>query len=104
MHLGGDGLIDVCFEWDERKNIANIRKHGISFTEAMTVFDDPNVLYKPDPDHSDYEDRFIVFGFSEEARVLVVCHCYYESDSVIRIFSARKATISESNQYRRGMT
>ena len=94
-------MIDVRFEWDERKNIANIRKHGISFTEAMTVFDDPNVLYKPDPDHSDREERFIVFGYSEKTRILVVCHCYQESDSVIRIFSARRATTSESDQYRR---
>ena len=94
-------LINVRFEWDESKNRLNIKKHKISFSEAMTVFDDPDVLYKADPDHSDIEERFIVFGYSKEKRILVVCHCYKESDSVIRIFSARKATNNESNQYRR---
>ena len=94
-------MINVRFEWDESKNRLNIKKHKISFSEAMTVFDDPDVLYKADPDHSDIEERFIVFGYSKEKRILVVCHCYKESDSVIRIFSARKATNNESNQYRR---
>jgi len=94
-------LSDVIFEWDESKNQSNIRKHGISFSEAMTVFDDPDVLYKLDPDHADDEDRYIVFGYSEEKRILVVCHCYRESDKIIRIYSARKATENESNQYRR---
>ena len=93
-------MADERFEWDERKNRANIRKHGVSFHEAMTVFDDPNVLYKSDPDHSQHEDRFIVFGYSEQMRILVVCHCYYENDLVIRIISARKATTNESNQYK----
>ena len=94
-------MSDVRFEWDENKNRANIKKHGVSFNEAMTVFDDPDVMYKPDPDHSQLEARFIAFGFSANTRILVVCHCYYESDSVIRIISARKATANETNQYRR---
>ena len=87
------------FEWDEDKNSANLQKHGLSFMEAMTVFDDDNALYKPDIDHSQDEDRFIILGMSANLRLLVVCHCYRESDTVIRIFSARKATKSESNQY-----
>ena len=87
------------FEWDEDKNSANIRKHGLSFTEAMTVFDDDNALYKPDIDHSQDEDRFIILGMSASLRLLVVCHCYRESETVVRIFSARKATKSESDQY-----
>jgi uncharacterized DUF497 family protein len=90
---------DDSFEWDENKNIANTRKHGISFEEAMTVFDDDNALYKPDPDHSQGEDRFIILGFSVSLRLLVVCHCYRGSDEVIRIISARKATKSERAQY-----
>ena len=94
-------MADVIFEWDESKNQTNVRKHGVSFSEAMTIFDDPNVLYKPDPDHSIHEERFIAFGYSEKMRILVVCHCYRESESIIRIFSARKATTNESNQYRR---
>ena len=92
-------MFDVKFEWDENKNIVNTQKHGVSFSEAMTVFDDPNVLYMPDPDHSQIEERFIVFGFSEKMRILVVCHCYFESDSIIRIISARKATVNETKQY-----
>jgi len=87
------------FEWDEDKNSANLQKHGLSFMEAMTVFDDDNALYKPDIDHSQDEDRFIILGMSANLRLLVVCHCYRESDTVIRIFSARKATKSESDQY-----
>ena len=94
-------MFDVRFEWDAVKNRANVKKHGISFNEAITVFDDPNAMYKPDPDHSQYEERFIVFGYSVKMRILVVCHCYYERDSVIRIISARKATKNETDQYRR---
>ena len=92
-------MLNVFFEWDENKNRANIQKHGISFDEAMTVFDDDNALYKSDIDHSQDESRFIILGFSVNLRLLVVCHCYWESDTVIRIFSARKATKSESMQY-----
>jgi uncharacterized DUF497 family protein len=93
-------LLNVRFEWDELKNTANYKKHNISFNKAMTVFDDPNVIYKPDPDHSIIEERFIVLLFSDKLRILVVCHCYHECDSVIRIISARKATTNEANQYR----
>ena len=92
-------MLNIFFEWDENKNRANIQKHGISFDEAMTVFDDDNALYKSDIDHSQDESRFIILGFSMNLRLLVVCDCYRESDTVIRIFSARKATKSESLQY-----
>jgi len=92
-------LNDVRFEWDASKNEANIQKHKISFIEAMTVFDDDNALYKPDTDHSQEEERFIILGISRNLRLLVVCHCYRESDTVIRIISARKATKQEWNQY-----
>ena len=90
---------DSSFDWDENKNLTNIQKHGISFYEAMTVFDDDNALYKPDNSHSDYEDRFIILGLSINPRLLVVCHCYRESETVIRIISARKATNAEREQY-----
>ena len=90
---------DSSFDWDENKNNANIVKHGISFYEAMTVFDDDNALYKPDANPSNDEDRFIILGYSSNPRLLVVCHCYRESDKVIRIISARKATNSEREQY-----
>lgn len=90
------------FEWNEKKAKINIDKHGVSFEEAATVFYDEQALLRDDPDHSDDEDRFILLGMSEMANVLIVCHCYRESDEIIRIISARKATKKESNQYNRG--
>ena len=87
------------FEWDENKNTINKEKHNISFEEARTVFYDDMALVIADPDHSEQEDRFIILGQSTHAKLLVVCHCYRESDTVIRIISARKATKSETIQY-----
>ena len=87
------------FEWDESKNKANTQKHGVSFEEAQTIFYDENALLIDDPDHSADEDRFILFGISLSLRLLVVCHCYRQSETIIRIISARKATRSESKQY-----
>ena len=87
------------FNWDEDKEKLNERKHGVSFREAATVFKDKNALVKHDVDHSDDEDRFIILGLSEQPRLLVVCHCYRESDTVIRIITARKATENESADY-----
>lgn len=92
---------ELSFTWDPRKAARNITKHGISFDEATTVFYDPTALIISDPDHSTEEDRFVLLGASLKMNVLVVCHCYREDDSVIRIISARKATKSEKNQYRR---
>ena len=89
----------LSFEWDENKNRINKIKHKVSFEEAETVFYDENAVLIPDPDHSEYEERFILLGFSAKARMLMVCHCYRESDSIIRIISARKATTKESRQY-----
>ena len=87
------------FVWDENKHDANIRKHGITFPEAVTVFDDPNAVSEYDDEHSDDEDRFIIIGISENMRMLIVCHCYRDDDDNIRIISARKATRPEANQY-----
>lgn len=87
------------FEWDENKARANLKKHGVSFEEAQTVFYDENALLIDDPDHSEDEDRFIILGLSAGARLLVVCHCYRESETVIRIISARKATRKETQYY-----
>lgn len=94
-------MSDIRFEWDEAKNRQNIRKHGISFEEAQTVFLDDHAIRFYDPDHSEEGDRFIMLGISFKLRVLVVCHCYKESDSVIRIISARKATRQEAQHYGR---
>lgn len=92
---------EVKFTWDEEKAKANVRKHGVSFEEASSVFADENARLKHDPEHSDEEDRFIILGFSSSLRVLVVCHVYRQNDQVIRIISGRKATRNERAQYGR---
>ena len=89
------------FEWDENKAATNQQKHGITFQEAATVFQDEDALQIFDPDHSEAEDRFILLGMSSILRILVVCHCYRANDDVIRIISARKATRNESCTYKR---
>ena len=91
--------MSLRFEWDERKNAANVRKHGVSFTEAETVFADENALLLDDPSHSRDEERFILLGIGISLRVLLVFHCFREGRDVIRIFSARKATARERRQY-----
>lgn len=92
---------DLRYEWDERKNRANRRKHGVAFEEARTAFLDENARRVSDPDHSNGEDRYILVGLSIRLRLLVVCHCYRESERVIRVFSARKADPSERRDYAR---
>jgi hypothetical protein len=89
----------VRFEWDSKKEKINLRKHGVSFSEAQTVFLDDEALLIPDPDHSHEEDRFVLLGLSRKTRLLLVCHCYRENDQVIRIFSARKADQEETRIY-----
>ena len=89
------------FEWDENKAATNQQKHGITFQEAATVFQDEDALQIFDTDHSEDEDRFILLGMSSILRILVVCHCYRANDDVIRIISARKATRNESSTYKR---
>ncbi len=90
---------EIRFEWDENKNRINQRKHGISFEEAKTVFYDEEALIIDDPDHSEDEDRFLILGLSTKANLLVVCHCCRDSETVIRLISARRANKSESEQY-----
>ena len=87
------------FVWDQNKNLTNIKKHKISFEEAQTVFFDDNARLIPDPEHSISEERFIILGFTNKLRLLVVVHTYKEDDDVIRIISARKATNTETNYY-----
>jgi uncharacterized DUF497 family protein len=82
------------------KALANVRKHGISFDEAETVFSDDHALVLPDPDHSSVDDeRFVLIGLSAALRVLVVVHCELENGRVMRLISARRATRSERAQY-----
>jgi uncharacterized protein len=92
-------VVDLRFEWDDRKDAANRRKHGVSFDEAHTVFFDECALLIVDPDHSKDEDRFVLLGLSSALRTLVVCHCYRRND-IIRIISARKANREEQAEYR----
>ena len=87
------------FEWDRKKETANVKKHGVSFKEAQTAFYDEGAIQFYDPDHSDEEDRFILLGLSLKPRVLVVCHCFRESETVVRIISARKADKDEELEY-----
>ena len=87
------------FEWDEAKNRESRRKHGISFEEARTVFYDDNAVEFYDDEHSEWEDRFLMLGVSSRLRVLMVCHCLREGGDVIRIISARKATVAEQKHY-----
>ena len=88
------------FEWEESKNITNILKHKVSFEEAMTVFKDNKAVLVYDENHSETEDRFNIIGMSQLTKLLIVCHCYRESDTIIRIISARKPTKAESKYYK----
>ncbi len=89
----------VYFSWDDNKAAINLQKHGISFEEAKTVFYDEDAILIDDPEHSQEEERFLLLGYSSLAKLLVVCHCYRASETVIRIISARKATKAERKQY-----
>jgi uncharacterized DUF497 family protein len=85
------------FTWSERKAESNVRKHGISFDEAATAFDDPLFVVFSDPDHSIEENRFILMGESINGRLLVIS--YTQHPAAVRLISARKATPGERNAY-----
>ena len=91
------------FEWDEKKNKANRKSHGVWFEEARSVFSDPEAIRAYDFDHSSGEDRFLLIGLSSATRVLLVVHCYRENDQMVRIISARKATRKEREVYEEGI-
>lgn len=88
------------FEWDEAKAETNLRKHDVSFEEAVTVFGDPLALTFPDPDHSVGEKRWLTFGQSGKVRLLAVAHA--ERGRSIRVISVRKATRHEREIYEQG--
>jgi uncharacterized DUF497 family protein len=88
------------FEWDEVKAAANLAKHGVSFEEAKTVFDDPLYVDFYDPDHSIDEHRYIIIGESQRGQLLIVS--YTERDNVIRLIGAREVTGSERETYEEG--
>jgi len=92
------------FEWDPAKAATNLRKHGVGFDEAATVFLDPNALSRFDDGHSEDEDRWVTLGVSSGARLIVVCHVFREVDNdtaTVRIISSRKATKAETEQFGR---
>ena len=91
--------VALRFEWDERKNRTNRRKHRVSFEEAQTAFADEHGLLIDDPEHSDTEKRFVLLGMSSALRILIVCHCYRAAGDVIRIISARRADPQERKDY-----
>lgn len=87
----------MALVWDKRKASRNLKKHGVSFVEAATVFDDPLFLIAADVDHSEAERRFIIMGESNAGRLLVVA--YAERDTERRLISAREATRKERQNY-----
>ena len=90
---------DLRFEWDPAKARANVRKHGVTFDEAETVFADDQAILLDDPDHSAAEERFALLGMSARLRLLVVVHAERAEGTVLRLISARRATRSERIQY-----
>ena len=92
-------MSSLQFEWDDRKAAANLKKHGVSFEEARSVFLDDRARLIDDPDHSDDEERFVLLGLSTSLRLLLVCHCYRGEGNIIRIVSARKASTRVSKAY-----
>ena len=89
----------IKFEWDSVKAASNKKKHGVSFDEAQSVFYDEFAVQFFDGENSESEERFLMLGFSDEARLLIVCHCEREPGNIIRIISARKATENEGKYY-----
>ena len=85
------------FEWDPDKAAANIKKHKVSFDEAVTVFYDPLSATFDDPDHSHGEHRFLTIGYSSQGRLLVVCHT--ERRGAGRLINARHATPHERKRH-----
>lgn len=92
-------MAEITFEWDTDKNNKNIKKHGITFEEATTVFYNANAIVFDDPDHSIDENRFLIIGVSNHDNLCIVSHCYKGHDERIRIISARKADNDEKEVY-----
>ncbi|PYM29406.1 MAG: hypothetical protein DME15_20580 [Candidatus Rokuibacteriota bacterium] len=90
----------VRFEWDPRKAEANLRAHGVSFAEAITVLEDAFALSQEDPDALE-EQRFVTLGLSDQANLLVVVYAYAKQD-IIRVISAWKANKRQGELYEKG--
>ena len=89
----------IEFDWDSAKAASNLKKHGVAFEEAQTVFYDEFAVQFYDEPHSSEEERFLMLGMSSVAQLLLVCHCERNGGGVIRIISARKATKQECSYY-----
>ena len=92
----------IKFDWNAAKAVTNIKKHGVSFEEAKSVFFDDFAVQFFDQENSEAEDRFLMLGMSNETRLLIVCHSERDDGNTIRVISARKATKNESKHYLRG--
>ena len=90
----------MIFEWDADKATKNLSKHGVSFDEAKTVFNDPFYIDFYDPAHSDEEERYLVIGESSNDRLLIVS--YTEREETVRLISAREITLAERKDYEEG--
>ncbi len=99
LYIQRDTIQKMEFEWNEKKNINNHLKHGVWFEEAQTTWADESSLEFYDPEHSDYEERFIRLGYSSNSNLLLVVFCERNEHDTIRIISARKATPKEKGQY-----
>ena len=89
------------FEWDAKKNEANIREHGVSFEEAREVFDDPLHIALLDARFDYFQERWITIGATRRRRIVVAANLYFDDDDeeIVRIISAREATTKERRQY-----
>jgi uncharacterized DUF497 family protein len=90
----------VEFEWDNKKAVKNLKKHGVSFREAASVFGDPLAITFDDPDHSIDEDRFLTFGTTRTGKMVIVSHC--QRNGSMRIISARLMEKHERQIYEEG--
>jgi len=90
----------IEFKWDISKAASNKKKHGVTFEEVKSVFYDDFAIQFFDDENSELEDRFLILGFSNQSRVLLICHCEQNSGNLIRIISARKATSKERKLYK----
>ena len=88
---------DVEFEWEDEKADSNLTKHGVSFEEGATIFNDPEIATIFDPDHSEDEERYVSIGISIQGNLLVIVHT--EREERIRLISCRKATNAERKVY-----
>ena len=87
------------FEWDSQKNKSNIKKHGISFEEAKSIFYNEDSIIFDDTEHSHHENRFLIVGFSIKFNLLITCFCEREKQEIIRIISARKLSKKEEKNF-----